>query len=236
MIEFHCHILPGIDDGSKSRDMSVEMIREEINQGVSHIVATPHFYANQDSVERFLDRRSASFEKLHNRLIEEQINIPMSIGAEVYYFGGIGKAEMVQKLCYTDTNILLLEMPFVQWQCQMYHDIKTLVEKQKLTLIMAHVERYIEFQKDKSVWEAIFDLPVYPQINTGDFLTWKKRGKCLKLIKEGYDVLLGSDCHNMSSRMPNMAAGREVIAKKLGADTLAAIDSRGERLLVDSKK
>ena len=54
MIDFHSHILPGIDDGSKNTQMSLAMIEEEKKQGVHTIVATPHFYADEDSVERFL--------------------------------------------------------------------------------------------------------------------------------------------------------------------------------------
>ena len=64
MIDFHSHILPGIDDGSKNTQMSLAMIEEEKKQGVHTIVATPHFYADEDSVERFLKRRAHSYERL----------------------------------------------------------------------------------------------------------------------------------------------------------------------------
>ena len=50
MIDFHSHILPGIDDGSKNTQMSLAMIEEEKKQGVHTIVATPHFYADEDSL------------------------------------------------------------------------------------------------------------------------------------------------------------------------------------------
>lgn len=90
-------------------------------------------------------------------------------GAEVYYFTGMGKAEMVPELCIEGTNILLLEMPFAQWDKGVVEDVKFLVQKRKLTLIIAHIERYYPFQKDKKYWEAVFDLPVYTQINTESF-------------------------------------------------------------------
>ena len=58
MIDFHSHILPGIDDGSKSVEMSIKMLRREAQQGISRVVATPHFYPQTDNPERFLRRRA----------------------------------------------------------------------------------------------------------------------------------------------------------------------------------
>ena len=57
MIDVHCHILPGIDDGSRNTEESKALISEEMNQGINTIIFTPHFYAGKDSVENFLDRR-----------------------------------------------------------------------------------------------------------------------------------------------------------------------------------
>ena len=57
MFDVHCHILPGIDDGSKNTDMSLVMIRRSVDQGVQGIVFTPHFYADMNSPETFLKKR-----------------------------------------------------------------------------------------------------------------------------------------------------------------------------------
>ena len=114
----------------------------------------------------------------------------------------------------------------------MVEDVKFLVQKRKLTLIIAHIERYYPFQKDKKYWEAVFDLPVYTQINTESFLSWRTRHRALGFLKSGdYEVILGSDCHNMKMRLPNLQEGRNVIACKLGAQYLQEIDALGERIL-----
>ena len=150
----------------------------------------------------------------------------------MYYFAGMGKAEMVPELCIEGTNILLLEMPFAQWDKGVVDDVKFLVQKRKLTLIIAHIERYYPFQKDKKYWKAVFDLPVYTQINTESFLSWRTRHRALGFLKSGdYEVILGSDCHNMKTRLPNLQEGRNVIACKLGAQYLQEIDALGERIL-----
>lgn len=232
MIDFHSHILPELDDGSGSVSESMALLREEMAQGVGHVAFTPHFYAHHSSVDGFLKRRERSLEKLKESFGEGQQAVPrMDVGAEVYYFPGIGKASMINKLCIKDRGVLLLEMPFVQWEEAMYEDIGYLIEKRSLTIILAHIERYYAFQKDKSVWCRILGLPLYPQINAGSLVKWKKRRLCLELLKNDDRIVLGSDCHNMQMRRPNLKAGREVIEKKLGRVRLEEMDALSERIL-----
>lgn len=232
IIDFHSHILPGIDDGSRSTAESLWMMKLELDQGVRTIVGTPHFYADKVSVDTFLARRQRAYEKFMQAIEEQGLEAPeFHLGAEVYYFGGIGKAEMLPRLCMGDSDIILLEMPFCQWTKDMLDNVKQILEKQKLHIIMAHIERYYEFQKNKDIWNAIFELPVYAQVNAGSFLNWKKRGRCLKFLREDWDIVLGSDCHNTETRVPNLKPGREVICKKLGQERLDAIDELGERII-----
>ena len=61
LVELHCHILPGIDDGAKDLDMSMSLIRKELQDGAAGIVFTPHFYYERISVEQFTARRKAAF-------------------------------------------------------------------------------------------------------------------------------------------------------------------------------
>ena len=240
MIDIHCHILPGIDDGSRSSKESEALISEEIDQGIDTIVFTPHFYAQRESVDHFLKKREHSFSHLQSTVQFEKTNLTTFLGAEVYYFGGIGKAEMVPALCIKGTDILLLEMPFCQWTKSIYEDVRLLVTKKKLTVVLAHVERYFQFQKDRTVMEQVLALPLIVQLNAGsllegdkltDFAGRKKKKHCLSLLAEDREIVLGSDAHNMETRRPNLKMGRAVIAEKLGTDRLAEIDSLGERLL-----
>ena len=68
MFDCHCHILPGIDDGSKNVQMSLNMLDMEVRQGVKGVIFTPHFYADMMSPATFLDRRARSLEKLEAEL------------------------------------------------------------------------------------------------------------------------------------------------------------------------
>ena len=179
LIDFHTHVLPGIDDGSRSLEDTRQLLETSARGGVTHLGATPHFYAAQESFDKFLAKR----EKALGSVLEERSKWDQTpklfVGAEVYYFPGMGKADRLKELCYKGTDILLLEMPFAQWDDGVVKDVENIINKQKLRIIIAHIERYYEYQKKKSYWEDVFDMPVIPQMNTGAFLGKKKR-LCIK--------------------------------------------------------
>lgn len=240
MVDFHTHILPGIDDGSQDESMTREMLFEESRQGVVSVVATPHFYADQMSVDGFLKNRSAALDKTERIRLEAEKPVPEIIaGAEVYYFYGIGRAAEVSRLCINGTQVLLLEMPFEQWTDDVYKDVENLISRQKLTIVLAHIERYVRFQKKMDVWERIMELPLHMQINAGSFVNkgrflrpdrkWKF---CMDFLQKHPDILhMGSDCHNMTSRRPNLLKGREAVAARLGEKALERIDVSTAQLI-----
>lgn len=234
MIDFHSHILPGIDDGSKDLDESLQLLLQEHHAGVDTVVFTPHFYADRDRLEPYCRRRDESFQQLkqaaenHGKLKSMEFRL----GAEAAYFPGMGEAEGLQKLCISGTNILLVELPFLQWDPQIVRDIRLLITKQKLSVMLAHVERYVSFQKNRDYWKEIFDLPVTAQMNAGCFLHGRMQTrKNLKLMAACKRVVLGTDTHNTSTRVPNLAEGRRVIAGKFGEEFLRRIDDGGTQLI-----
>ena len=235
VIDFHCHILPGIDDGSSSIEETDMLLREELSQGIDTVIATPHFYANHTSVSHFLEKRAHSLEKTEKLLQEKNLDLRLAAGAEVYYFPGMGKAQQLRQLCIDGTDLILVELPFAQWTHAIYEDVKDIIEQQKLTVILAHVERYYTFQKQKEIWDAMFTLPVIPQINAGSFVSGgifhqKKSRFCFRFM-QSHSIIMGSDCHNMSNRVPNLASGRKAISEKCGEQALTQMDAFAERIL-----
>lgn len=233
MIDFHTHILPNMDDGSHSLEQTHDMVKKEQEQGIQKVIATPHFYAHKDFMDSFLTCRQERMQTLREMLAREEWANPPEIyaGAEVYYFQGMGRASTISKLCIEGTSVLLVELPFAQWGKEVYQDVKQLVEEQRLTVILAHIERYYKFQKKKDIWDEVFELPVYAQINTGAFLTWRDRLTSMKLLKRKYRFLLGSDCHDTERRPPNLAEGREIVRQKAGGEILREIDENGRKVL-----
>ena len=230
MIDFHSHILPQIDDGSSGVKESLEMLEELSLQGVDTVVATSHFYATQRSPQEFLARRERAFEQLKARLPENAPRI--LLGAEVLYFPGMSRMDELSTLCIEGTNILLLEMPFRPWSEHMIREVHDLARSGRYTLMMAHIERYYDDQP-VSVWDDLLGEGVLMQSNADFFLPFFAGRKALRLLREDRIHLLGTDCHNMTSRPPQMDEALRVIRRRLGEEKLAQIDELGRDLLQD---
>lgn len=200
MIDFHTHILPGIDDGSTCVKESVSMLREEKRLGINAIVATPHFYANRNDISTFLKKRERAWNQLVPYLWPE---LPaVYLGAEVQYFEGICAVEDVKQLRIKGTDLLLVEMPFRQWSNRIINDVLELNEREDVQVVLAHIERYMSLQS-ADVWNQFRNHGVEMQCNVSFFDSWKTRLKAISMLSRGEIQFLGSDCHNMTSRRPN---------------------------------
>lgn len=231
--DFHSHILPGIDDGSRSLEESIAMLRMEAEQGITHVVATPHFYARHDSPERFLERRNEA----ENRLREEMEKHPglpeLIVGAEVYYFPGISESDAAFQLTIGGKSSILLEMPYAAWTDQMYSELEILAQRRGLTTIVAHVDRYISPFRTHGIPQRLAQLPVLVQANAEFFLNRSTRNMALRMLKNDRIHLLGSDCHNLSSRAPNLGTAAELIEKRLGIGVIDRVNGYARSVLTE---
>lgn len=215
MIDFHCHVLPEVDDGSKNAAESLQMIERSVQQGITLMALTPHFYADKDTPEHFLECRARSYEKL---LEAKPQNAPQFLlGAEVYYFPGMHKTQAIPQLCLQGTKYLLLEMPFSRWTKRMLDEVLGLNQSKEMDVVLAHIDRYLSMQK-KGVVEYLFESGIRFQVNAESFLSWHERRKVLRMLENGYISFLGSDAHNLTDRAPCIGEAMKVIEKKLGAD------------------
>lgn len=223
IIDFHSHVLPGIDDGSSSVEESIAMLRKEAEQGITHVVATPHFYAQSDSPERFLRRRAEAEARLREAMAEHTGLPTLSVGAEVYFFRGISDSDILEALTINDTEYLLLEMPMARWTDPMYREMEEIPAKQGLTPIVAHVDRYIGPFQTHGIPQRLEQLPVLVQANASFFLRGMTRPMAMRMLREDRIHLLGSDCHNMADRAPNLGNAVAEIQRHLGSEPLQRI-------------
>lgn len=223
IIDFHSHILPGIDDGSRSVEESIALLRKEAEQGISRVVATPHFYPQLDTPERFLKRRTEAEAILRDEMGKYSGLPELSIGAEVYYFNGISNSEAILQLTIDNKRCILVEMPSVPWSNGMYRELEGLYSKQGLLPVVAHVDRYLGRFRTFGIPERLEELPVLVQANAEFFLTKSTAAMALRMLKKSQIHLLGSDCHNLTSRSPNLMEAIAVIEKRLGKDPIDAI-------------
>lgn len=221
MIDFHAHLLPGIDDGSDSVSTSLAMLREWRRQGISRICATPHFYADLNRPGQFVKNRQAAWESLSAAMGEAGITADIRLGAEVLYFSGIGSADGMDGLCLAGTSLLLLEMPFMPWSQRMLDEVAELSGR-GITPVAAHVERYFPIQS-KKVMRRFLESDILIQVNASFFLERSTQKQALKMLNEGSVHFLGSDAHNVSSRKPDLGQAIDLIRDRLGEEALEGL-------------
>jgi protein-tyrosine phosphatase len=232
MIDFHSHILPKLDDGSKSTDMSLQMLEVSRAYGVDVMVATPHFYVNYNTVDKFLDQRAASYKALRDKIDARKTEVPdIRLGAEVYYFNNMSELPGLEKLCIEGTRHLLLEMPFTEWTSRMVAEVEKLVYDNSIVPVIAHLDRYLSFQKHNSYINDMLAMGALVQMNADYINGFFTKMNALSLIKKGVVDLLGSDCHNMDKRAPNLGRTFDIIRSKCGEEVLERIDKCGRKVL-----
>lgn len=227
MIDFHSHILPGVDDGSKDIQESLELLKMLKSQGVTTVVATPHFDPERETAVEFVSRRQEAYDTL----IPHTENSPrILMGAEVIYYDGISSLDGLDKLCIDNTRILLLEMPMCKWSAYAIKELKNLSCIKGYTVLLAHIERYMKFQSSQ-VWQEILQLGVLCQVNASFFLRPLTRKKALSMLLKGAVNVIGSDCHNVDTRSPQIGAAFDFIKGKLGDDFLSDFTEYNHNLL-----
>lgn len=228
MIDWHSHILPGMDDGSRNKQETLALLNMLLSQGVDTVVATPHYYANDESVESFLERRRMAMLETENVLFE---NAPRIIpGAEVRYYSGISRMDNLKKLRIGESKLLLLEMPCETFTEYTVRELLELSGMPGITLMLAHIERSMGFQK-KSVMQRLYESGILMQVNAGFFDGFFTQRKAVSMLWSGELHLIGSDCHNTYSRAPRIKKAYDVIKRRLGEEFISDMNNYGYSML-----
>lgn len=228
MIDWHSHILPQMDDGSRSVEESLHMLDNMSEQGVSTVIATPHFSADEESVDTFLQRRATAYQSLAQKMTPEHPRV--LCGAEVKYYPGIAKMHELGHLSIENTNVLLLEMPMSRWTEYAVRELIELAGTRGLTVVMAHIERYIGMQSKGTV-ECLCDNGLLMQANATFFERIRTRNRALRFLDTGMLHVIGSDCHNMTSRPPRLQKAYEFIGKRRGREYVTQMTEFGHWLI-----
>ena len=232
MIDFHAHCLPGIDDGAQDVMTAVEMLKDSKIQGVDTVVATPHFYADGRCIDDFIADREQSFNFLMEEIEKQNADVPdIILASEVRLGYSVLEIEDLDRLCIGNSRYMLIEMPYSVWDPDIYELLYTVMIKYKIIPVMAHIERYLEVNKNIDAYQPIFELDVLGQANAEGFLEFSTRRFLKKLIKSGNIHVLGSDMHNMSNRKSQFADAVRKIEKKFGPEFLQMLNENAENII-----
>ena len=220
MTDLHTHILPGMDDGARDVETSLELLRMEREQGVDRVVFTPHFYREKEDVSSFLSRRCEALSRLEAAAAQlparERVALPRwELGAEVAWMPNLAEREELKDLCLGQSNYFLLELPFTPWRDQMISQLYELLGRGQFIPVIAHLDRYWDRQPKEQI-EQLLHLGVPIQLSANILLKFFSRRKALQMIQQGQIFLLASDCHSLHHRPPNLGPAVKVVARKLG--------------------
>ena len=202
-IDFHNHILPNIDDGSKDIGMTINMLNYAANQGIEEIVTTVHFlHPMMDGKKKILDKISEKVSLVNAAIAQEKINIKLHVATEIYFMPEL--LDYVDEKYITTGNgkYILIEFP-VNNIPDIHKKIFFELKLKGITPIIAHPERYKDVQENFDLIYEWLELGYIIQVDAGSILN--KLGKdsykaSQFIVKNQLCQLIGSDAHNTKKR------------------------------------
>ncbi|MCJ1655234.1 hypothetical protein MT340_000350 [Staphylococcus sp. NRL 16/872] len=201
MIDIHNHLIWGVDDGARDIDETINMIETAYAQGITRIIATPHFY-----IDTYEPNKEDLYEKkvlLEDRLGELNLPVSIKIGEEIYLEpASFEKIESNIALSIDNLKYILVEFSFNDISLFIFELLVKLVDMGYIPII-AHPERYKSVQTDFSLLEKFVDTGCILQLNGGSILGNHGRGakKAAKyMVKHRLFHIVGSDAHNDTNR------------------------------------
>ncbi len=217
LVDFHSHILPGVDHGSHSLNTSKKQLELAHSAGVTRIISTSHFYPHMTLFDEFIEKRNQAFKNL---VAEVNIaDVDIRLGAEVLLCDNLQNFENLDELCINGTKYMLLELPFSGFNYSMVESVESIISMD-YNVVLAHADRY-----PKEHIEEFIETGAKIQLNASSLATVFKNKHLYSWIERGLVVGIGSDIHGADAeayRKFNIAKG------KLGEALLEIVEKSNE--------
>jgi protein-tyrosine phosphatase len=220
MIDIHCHILPGVDDGPDQLDESLKMLKEAAAQGITTICATPHVdgWAN-GRTEMMLNNR---LNELRAAAAKHNIPVKIDLGSEIYFGVGIETLKTYSFSTLAGNGKYWL----VEFSTDIFpaivENFVSLSVSWGITPILAHVERYSILHRRTKYLEDIIKAGALIQVDAGCFVGQHGRHmekRCQRMVTQNLCHIVASDAHNIDSKPFLMKGAYKVVSHIAGANT-----------------
>lgn len=237
MIDFHTHILPSIDDGSRNIEETFNMIEEAYNIGFKEIVLTSHYI--EGHYEANEPEREAWLKAISENLKVKNINMKLYLANEIFLTENIiqlleeGKASTINNSCY-----VLFEMPLNNEPLSLYNVIYSLQEN-KLIPILAHPERYSFIQKKPNMVYELVQKGCLMQANYGSIIGQygaKSQNVVKKFFENDLIHFLGSDVHRQKAIYQKIPEALIEIECIIGEEKLKNLTTINPKLAISNKR
>ncbi|MBO6383971.1 tyrosine protein phosphatase [Enterococcus casseliflavus] len=233
MIDLHCHILSGVDDGAEDLEASIAMAEKAISQGITHILCTPHHnngkYRNPKSEVISL----VSF--LQSELDKRQLSLTVLEGQEVRITGDLIEDIQQDNILYTDLGdtYILIEFPTMEVPIYTEQLFFELLQMGK-TPVIVHPERNAHFRKDPNHLIPFLDMGCLAQLTAPSYVgTFGKdiQKTAKQMIEHNLVQMVASDAHGVKKRTFYMKEAYQQIAKDFGEDKVTKMKQVAKDLL-----
>ncbi len=219
IVDFHSHILPGVDHGSDNLKTSLSQLEIAKKHSVKRILSTSHFYPNEHTLESFLVLRNNAALELKNNAFE---GMPVvKLGAEVLICDGLERFPGLEKLCFSGTSYIMLELPTYEFS-EEYAITAGYIADMGYKVILAHADRYPEYAVEVMLDYGVSSL----QINTYSISSLFRKKRIFDWIERGLVSSIGSDIHGAK----NFAYRKFVSAQKRLGSLLAPIKKASDKI------
>jgi protein-tyrosine phosphatase len=231
MIDIHCHVLPDVDDGARSWDIAIQMCAMAADDGIEHIVATPHANSEYAYDREYLQ---SVLDELQRRIGSR---IALSLGCDFHFsYENIQEAlRNPRRFTIADTNYLLVEFSNFSIPPTTGENLLALIHE-GLTPILTHPERNPILQQTPQTVLDWVSLGCLAQV-TGSALTgrWGRRARAVAewLLENDAVHVLATDAHGTEDRTPVLSFGRNAAAEILGIEKATALVDDNPRAIVD---
>jgi len=216
MIDLHCHILPNIDDGPSLVADSVDMCKTAITDGITDIIATPHYLNGRHDVS--LEKRDLYLEKINIFLHKSGLKLRIHPGLEVRLIPKLAKVTPnIHKLCINKSRYILIELPDTiphTLEEELYE-----IQLKGYVPILAHPERYGYIQRNPDFLMHLVSTGVLSQITAQSLLGkfGENCRRCAELLVHNRTAhFVASDAHSCFDRPPLLSAAKDRITHIAG--------------------
>ena len=237
MIDFHTHILPNIDDGSRSIEETFNLIEEAKNAGFDKIILTPHYM--EGYYETDVKERETWLDAISKNLFIKKFNGTLFLGNEIYMSDNIiTLLEEARASTINNTSYVLFELPLNAEPLNLYNIIYEM-EKNKIVPVLAHPERYSFIQKDPELLYDLVNKGVLLQSNYGSIIgQYGNKAKILvkKMLQCKLVHFLGTDVHRENTIYPKIGECLYELRNIVGDEYLDELTTINAELALANKK
>ena len=238
MIDIHCHVLHEIDDGARNLDDAVQLCFIAESQGITDIIVTPHF-ADYDNIDEFVSLRDEKLSELLRALDEEEIELNIKAGCELYLDEMIFSAPDLDRVTLNNSRYMLCEFSLRRFDFdEALSWIDELIRRGYVPII-AHPERYETFLRAPEFINEFASRDVLFQVNA-DSLTGGNGKACFMLacemIEKNLVDFIGSDAHSPDRRANDLLTKSKYFPDFIEIQTLEKLLEENPALVLGDRK